>query len=80
VPRHTSAPQKVVWGAAKFGITSFFIDVLQHKVPPNCHLSQLRVPPNIFKGLKGAANQKWLKNTAIDARQSKTTTFEHYVY
>jgi hypothetical protein len=36
-------------------------------VPPNCHFNQLGVPPNIFKDLKGAANQKRLKNTEARA-------------
>ncbi len=61
VPRHTWVPQRDVRGASKFGIT----DVLLHKVPPHCHFNQLGVLPNFFKGLKGAANQKRLKNTDL---------------
>ncbi len=42
--------------------------LLLHKVPPNYYFKQLGVPPNIFKDLKGAANRKRLKNTALEQR------------
>jgi hypothetical protein len=42
-----------------------FIDVLLHKVPQNCHFLPIRGAAKFFIDLKGAANQKRLKNTAL---------------
>jgi hypothetical protein len=55
VPLHTRVPRRGVRGAAKFGITVFLLIFFLQKVPI-CHF---------FKDLKGAANQKRLKNTGI---------------
>jgi hypothetical protein len=41
------------------------IEVLLHKVQPNCHFYPIRGAAKVFKGLKGAANQKRLKNTDV---------------
>jgi hypothetical protein len=48
-------------GCHKIGKYCLFIDVLLHIVIFN----QLGVPPNFFNELKGAANQKRLKKTAL---------------
>jgi hypothetical protein len=47
--------------------TTFFSSFTT-KGAPNCHFIQVRVPPNYFSVLKGAVNQKRLKNIAIDYR------------
>ncbi len=46
--------------------TTFFSSFTA-KGAPNCHFIQVRVPPNLFSVLKGAVNQKRLKNTVIDS-------------
>ncbi len=64
VPRHTRVPQRGVRGAAKFWITGFFLMfyyITYHKI---VIFYQIGVPPNFLKDLRGAANQKRLKNTS----------------
>ncbi len=61
----TGVPQRVVRGPAKFGSTVFllmFYYIRCHKI---VIFNQSGVPPNFFKDLKGAADQKRLKNTVL---------------
>ncbi len=68
MPRHTTVPQRGVRGAAKFGITAFLSMFYYIRCLKIVIFNQLGVPSNFFKDLKGAANQKRLKNTALDAK------------
>ncbi len=61
VPLRTRVPQRGVRGAAKFGITAFLMIFYCIRCSRIVILNQLRVPP-IFLNLKGADNQKRLKN------------------
>jgi hypothetical protein len=58
-------------GCCKIWNDLLFIDVLLHKVYQIVLSNQLGVPPNFFKGLKDAANQKRLKNTALSVKLRK---------
>ncbi len=42
-----------------------FIDILLHEVSLNFHFNELGMPPIFFTELKGAVNQKRLKNTGL---------------
>jgi len=48
----------------KFAIFFIFFTA---KGAPNCHFSQVRVPPIFFPVLQGALNQKRLKNTDLQS-------------
>jgi hypothetical protein len=61
----TGLPQRDVRDAAKFWITALllmFYFIWYRKI---VIFSQLGVPPDFFKDLRGASNQKRLKNTAL---------------
>ncbi len=68
MPRHTRVPQRGVRGAAKFGVTAFLLMFYYIRCRQIVIYNKLGVPPIFFKGLKGAANQKRLKNTALEHR------------
>jgi hypothetical protein len=51
----------------------FIIDVLLRKCLQIVIFNQLEVPPNFLNGLKGAANQKRLKNTGLGTFKKKKT-------
>ncbi len=61
VPQHTRVPQRGVRGAAKFVITAFFRCFIILDLTKLSFLTNF----NQFEDLKGAANQKRLKNTAV---------------
>jgi len=65
VPRHTRVPWRGVRGASKYWIYYLF-SAFTTKGAPNCHFSQVRVPPNFFSVLQGAVNQKRLKDTYLN--------------
>ncbi len=57
---------------------SHFNDILLHKVLQNCHFNHLGVPPNFFIDLRGAVNQKRLKNTELDNKLNYNTDFSKW--
>jgi len=75
VPRHTRVPWRDVRVAAKYWIY-YLLSYFTNKGAPNCHFSQVRVPPNFFqsyrvpwtkKGWKtliyGSVFQPWFRGT-----------------
>jgi hypothetical protein len=48
-----------------------FLVFFTTKSASNCHFSLVRVPPNFFSVLQGAANQKRLKNTVLCRKRKK---------
>ncbi len=52
-------------GASKYGVTAFLLMFYYTGYSQIVIFIQSGVPPKFFKGLKGAANQKRLKNTAL---------------
>ncbi len=66
IPNRGAAAPRVKVSRVPHNLEILLIDVLPHKVPPNCHFNQLEVPPIFFEDLKGAANQKKrLENKAL---------------
>ncbi len=74
----TGVLQRGVRGATKFGRTAFLLMFYYLKCCQIVIFNQLGVPPNFFKGMKGAANQKRLKNTGLTIL-NRSSLFEDYV-
>ncbi len=61
----TGVPQRDVRGAAKIWIAALLLMFYYIWYRKIVIFSQLGVPPDFFKDLRGAVNQKRLKNTAL---------------